>query len=190
MPLKYRPFNSYFIQKSSHTLVSSEIASGTGDGVSQTASRTHSCGAFICSGCLVCILGSARCFPLALSFASLEGTHWKIQQSMAQHALLRPHKVFFPLPFQNCPCLDTYVNQWAQPTDHLLGGYLIHPELPFLDLYFWNTKALCDLWGWARDFHLWKLHAAGFASQKSWKGETISHAWYTLQIPDHSLSYI
>ena len=96
---KYRPFNSYFTQKSSHTLVSSEIASSTGDGVSQTASRTHSCGAFICSGCLVCILGSARCFPLALSFASLEGTHWKIQQSMARHALLRPHKVFFPSSF-------------------------------------------------------------------------------------------
>ena len=37
----------------------------------QAASMTHSCGAFVNSGCLLCVLGSAHCFPLVLSFASL-----------------------------------------------------------------------------------------------------------------------
>lgn len=120
----------------------------------QAASTTHSCGTFVNSGCLLCILRSAHCFPLVLSFASLGRNTLKNPTVCGVALTPETTKSSFPLPFQNCPCLDTYVNQWAQPTDHLLGGYLIHPELPFLDLYFQNTKALCDLWGWARDFHL------------------------------------
>lgn len=117
-------------------------------GMLQTASVTHSCGtwhAFLKSGCLVCILRSVHCFPLVLSFASFGRNTEKFSSLWHGAHLWDLTKSSFPLPFQNCPCLDTYVNPWAQPMDHLLGGYLTHPELPFLDLYFQNTKALCDL---------------------------------------------